>query len=103
MRTSGHTHWTAAFGAALGLHLACAYAYVGWTPQRVHSAAPSTRAKAASKSAWAERARMLTWPSATLRRKSWTRPHGRASRRRRTARLPRRTPRQRLRTGKSRA
>jgi len=34
MRTSGHTHWT----AALGLHLACAYAYVGWTPQRVHSA-----------------------------------------------------------------
>ena len=34
MRTSGHTHWT----AALGLHLACAYAYVGWVPQRVHPA-----------------------------------------------------------------
>lgn len=38
MRTSDHVHWTAAFGAALGLHLACAYAYVGWAPQRVHSA-----------------------------------------------------------------
>ena len=38
MRTSDHVHWTAAFGAALGLHLACAYAYVGWAPQRVHPA-----------------------------------------------------------------
>lgn len=34
MKTSGHTHWT----AALGLHLACAYAYVGWVLQRVHPA-----------------------------------------------------------------
>lgn len=38
MRTSDHVHWTAAFGAALGLHLACAYAYIGWAPQRVHPA-----------------------------------------------------------------
>lgn len=34
MRTSDHVHWT----AALGLHLACAYAYIGWAPQRVHPA-----------------------------------------------------------------
>ena len=34
MRTSDHVHWAAAFG----LHLACAYAYIGWAPQRVHSA-----------------------------------------------------------------
>ena len=35
MRTGGYTHWAAAFGAALGLHLACASAYVGWAPRRV--------------------------------------------------------------------
>ena len=34
MRT-GYTHWAAAFGAALGLHLACASAYVGGAPRRV--------------------------------------------------------------------
>lgn len=77
MKTSGHTHWT----AALELHLACACAYVDWAPNGFTPRAPSTRAKAASKSAWAERARMPAWPSATLRRKSRTRPHGRASRR----------------------
>ena len=35
MRTGGYTHWAAAFGVALGLHLACASAYVGWGPRRV--------------------------------------------------------------------
>ena len=35
MRTRGRAHWAAAFGAALGLHLACASAYVGWAPRRV--------------------------------------------------------------------
>lgn len=38
------THWGAAFGAALGLYLAYASAYVGWVP--------STGARAASQSAW---------------------------------------------------
>lgn len=77
MKTSGHTHWT----AAIELHLACACASIDWAPNGFTPRAPSTRAKAASKSAWAERARMPAWPSATLRRKSRTRPHGRASRR----------------------
>ena len=35
MRAGGHAHWAAAFGVALGLHLACASAYVGWAPRRV--------------------------------------------------------------------
>lgn len=35
MKTGSYTHWAAAFGAALGLHLACASAYVGWAPRRV--------------------------------------------------------------------
>ena len=29
-----HRHWGSAFGAALGIHLVCAYAYLSWAPQR---------------------------------------------------------------------
>ena len=31
-----HLHWGAAFGAALGVHLVCAYVSLSWVPQRSH-------------------------------------------------------------------